>query len=95
MSYRRRVTFWAWLILGWLITACILSLAARFASLEELPQPERVAIGVAVHFLSAVAGYTFARQRVRMREGRGFPIVPGSGPLTANHDDRMARAGDE
>jgi chromate transport protein ChrA len=61
-----RASFWALTLIGWLVSATILSLLARyFASFDEMSWTELWLTGVAINVLALVAGLAFARSRRR------------------------------
>lgn len=76
--YLRTLSFWLSFAFGWFVVACILSVFVGFAGSHAFDGLQAVAIGVAVHLLSAAAGFSYARSRVRRVEPRGFPVVPKS-----------------
>jgi hypothetical protein len=74
----RRVSFWIAFACGWFITACVLSVLASLAGSDSLTGIPAVVTGIAIHALSALAGFSYARSMVRRPERKGFPVVPQS-----------------
>lgn len=77
-AYLRTLSFWLSFALGWIVVACILSVFVGLAGSHAFTGLKAVAIGIAVHSLSAAAGFSYARARVHKLEPRGFPVVPKS-----------------
>jgi ABC-type uncharacterized transport system permease subunit len=79
LIYRRTITFWLLLIVGWLIAALFFSLLARLlASFDDLTPTESWITGIAIHVLAALAGFAFVRSRTRRSSAPGFPVVTKS-----------------
>jgi len=76
--YLRTFSFWLSFALGWIVVACILSVLVGLAGSHAFTGLKAVAIGVGVHSLSAAAGFSYARARVRKPETRGFAVVTKS-----------------
>jgi hypothetical protein len=76
MAYWRSIKFWALLVVGWLIAAMFFSLLARlFASFDDMTGAQLWITGLSIHVLAILAGFSFARSKVRARNPAGFPVV--------------------
>jgi hypothetical protein len=76
MAYWRSIKFWALLIVGWLIASMFFSILARFfASFDDLTRAQLWITGITIHVLALLAGFSFARSKVRRDNPPGFPVV--------------------
>jgi hypothetical protein len=76
MSYWRSIKFWALLFVGWLIAAMFFSLLARvFASFDDMTKLQLWITGISIHILAVLAGFSFARSKMRAQNPTGFPVV--------------------
>lgn len=66
MSYWYSFKFWALVVVGWLIAATMFSVLARlFASFDDMTSIQLWITGIAIHVFSVLAGFSFARSKVR------------------------------
>lgn len=67
MGILNRPLFWDLLILGWFVSAVILSLVGRyFVPFEEISRREVWVTGIVIHVLAILCGFSFARTRGRL-----------------------------
>ena len=76
MAYWRTLKFWALLAVGWLMAAMFFSLLARvFASFDDMTSSQLWITGISIHAFAFLAGFSFARSKMRIRNRCGFPVV--------------------
>jgi len=78
VTYFRRISFWVAFACGWLLIASVLSVFATIALSLSFSGYQGVAMGVAIHAVSAAAGFAYARSQARQVDTRGFPVMTKS-----------------
>ncbi len=62
MVFLNRPAFWGLLIVGWFVSATILSLVARyFSSYDDMTRTQLCITAVTINVLAALSGFAFAR----------------------------------
>ena len=76
MNYWRSPAFYGLLFVGYLVTLMFIAALCVVFGGDDISVADAWILNIGMHLLSLLAGYSFARTKLRKRAvGRGFPVV--------------------